>query len=505
MLELTTKPLSKLATVSRLLEVLHANSIIYCHWKSNEHLDASMQGLTDLDVLFLTDQKETAESILHDLGFKPFHAIRQKRYKDIADFLILDPESGRLVHLHAHFRLTMGEPYLKGYQLSSAIEKGILVSREFDETYGIFCIQPSFELVMLFIRESLRLRLRDVLLSPFRDRLLHKEFLLREYHWLRRRTSGEEIARVIKSYFNNDTAIYRIVTGEFQSRHLRELSLIVKNGHFFTQLYTPAHATAKRWCREVTVVFARKLAKLLDRPILFKRINPRGGRIIAVIGADGSGKSTVTENLRTTFESKLDVYKIYFGRGDGKASRTRKLLKGGKSLFETSGQTKPVAQKDSGSPRSSHVRNLYKCVNALLVAREKKRNLKLMQVAKDKGALVICDRYPQNQIMGYNDGPMLNDFCTSRNPLFRAFAKIEAKVYTQAERLQPDVVFKLVADAAEVEKRKPGETSPERLKMKIEGIKDLKFKSPTKVFTVDASRPLHEVLSFIKNEVWRAL
>jgi hypothetical protein len=28
-----------------------------------------------------------------------------------------------------------------------------------------------------------------------------------------------------------------------------------------------------------------------------------------------------------------------------------------------------------------------------------------MQQAKEKGMLVICDRYPQNQVIGYNDGP----------------------------------------------------------------------------------------------------
>ena len=122
-----------------------------------------------------------------------------------------------------------------------------------------------------------------------------------------------------------------------------------------------------------------------------------------------------------------------------------------------------------------------------------------------KGGLVICDRYPQNQIMGYNDGPMLNDFRTSPNPLFRALANLEARIYAQAEKLQPDIVFKLVADAVEVEKRKPGETSPERLRMKIEGIQDLKFKPSTRVYTVDASRSLQEVLACIKNEMWRAL
>lgn len=251
---------------------------------------------------------------------------------------------------------------------------------------------------------------------------------------------------------------------------------------------------------------SRQFSKSRRLPALSVPVTSRTGLIVAVIGADGSGKSTVTQNLTKTFATKVDLCRIYFGRGDGKASWNRKQL----SIFKTilvNKKTRPESGNGRAHPAKgkSLIRILYKCTQALLVAREKHRNLKLMLSEKSKGSLVICDRYPQNQIMEYNDGPMLHEFLKSRNPLLRMLATLESRPYAYAESHPPDIVFKLVTDAITAESRKPGETPLEKLKMKIEGIKRLKFKDPCNVITVDATKPLSEVLGFIKDEIWAEL
>lgn len=504
MLELATRPLLKLSMIASLLEALHENDIMYCHWKSNEHLGASMKGDTDLDVLFEETQKEKLELILNQLGFKRFNAIKQKQYKDIVDFIALDFESGKVIHLHAHYRLTMGEPYLKGYQLN--IEDQILNSRVFNEEFGMYCIQPDLELILLYLRESLKLRHRDIILMRFKNKIQSREYLLREYAWLKSRTTDAVIHAMLKTTFTDYPAIYEIVTGEFNSKQLFKLASIIKKEYKVKRLYTPFTALMLRWYREATVIISRKLALILDQPILFKRNNPRGGVVVAVIGADGSGKSTVTENLKNTFEEKLDLYKIYFGRGDGKASLSRKLLISVKLFLRSDKKNSKVTQRKNAMPKKeSFVWLLYKCMEAFLVAQEKRINMKRMQNAKKKGALVICDRYPQNQVMGYNDGPLLHDFMGSRNPLFRTVANIESKIYAQFTNHPPDILFKLVADAEVVEKRKPGETSLEKLTAKINGVQQLKFNNTCKVITVDAKKPLNDVLSIVKKEIWNML
>ena len=137
--EIEIGPSTRLAKISNLLSTFHSNDISYCHWKSNEHLDASMSGDTDLDILFKEDQKEKIESILNEFDFKLFHAIKQKQYKDIVDYIGIDLPSGKIIHIHTHYRLTMGEPYLKGYQFD--FEDKILETRIFNEEFGIFTEQ----------------------------------------------------------------------------------------------------------------------------------------------------------------------------------------------------------------------------------------------------------------------------------------------------------------------------------------------------------------------------
>ena len=504
MSDISTKSPSQLSQIKLLLDALHNNDILYCHWKSNQHLSDSMTGATDLDILFDEKQKVKIESILNNLGYKLFQAIKQKQYKDIVDFIGLDLGAGKVIHVHTHYRLTLGEPFLKGYQLD--FESKILESRVINEDYGIFCINPAFELILLFLRESLKLRHRDVLLMNLKIKAQNRENILEEYNWLRARVTDPEIYTFLKTIFKDYTRIYEIVINEFNRKKLKMLARIIKRELAGNRLYTPLEALVTRWNREVKILISRKLGKYFAYPIVSKRINPRGGLSVALMGADGSGKSTVARYLKETFEDKLDIYEIYFGRGDGKSSHSRKILTSIKRLFapekmkKSSGITQYVSARNN-----SLIRSTYKCMEAILVAREKRIKMKQMKLAKNKGMLVICDRFPQNQIMGYNDGPLLHSFLKSNNFIYRTAAKMESKVYAMAENNPPDIIFKLIANPELVEARKPGETSLERLDNKIQGIKKMNFNNKCQVITIDAGISLNEVLYKIKKEIWNFL
>src|SRR5688572_30060788 len=106
MLELATNQRPKLSAIANLYDALHENSIVYCNLKGNEkHLLISMTGESDIDILFDENQKAKLEPVLNKLGFKKFNAIKPKQYRDIVDFLALDLESGKVIHLHTHYRL----------------------------------------------------------------------------------------------------------------------------------------------------------------------------------------------------------------------------------------------------------------------------------------------------------------------------------------------------------------------------------------------------------------
>jgi thymidylate kinase len=266
-------------------------------------------------------------------------------------------------------------------------------------------------------------------------------------------------------------------------------------------------ATILRWYREVAVKVNSKLSKVLSRPVVTQRVHPRRGLIVAVIGADGSGKSTVIGNLQATFQKKIDVYNVYMGRGkSGDISWQRKILKGFKKEYSKihPGENRLVDGDVFMDDRRSLKFKLFKCVEALAVARERRKKLKMMQTAKSKGMLVICDRFPQNQLMGYNDGPALNYLLHSKNVFIRWCARREARTYKLTEDNPPDILFKLVADADVIAARKPSKASLKALNLKIEGIMGLKVSRDCAVVTIDANQPLNEVLILIKRDLWAA-
>ncbi|HTE28578.1 nucleoside/nucleotide kinase family protein [Flavitalea sp.] len=493
----------KLSLIEEVLQSFHELNIKYCHWKSNEHLAASMSGDTDLDILFDEQDKAGFEIIMNNYGFKRFNPIKEKQYRDIEDYIGLDLPSGKIIHLHTHFKLTLGESYLKGYQLN--LEQKILDSRVFDVEFGIYRSAPTFELLLLFFRYALKLRNRDILKSYFKKDIKYSKNVLAEYQWLKARCTNDEIAILLKSLFGDYIPIYDLVTKEFTHKTLLKLSTLLQKKLKTQRLYSPLEATILRWYREIAIKVYRKWAKYSSQPIISQRIYPGGGFVVAIVGADGSGKSTVIGNLQATFKRKIDVYNIYMGRGkSGKISWQRKFLKGFKKSYTQYQQPRKIMMRDDFSPNQgrSFKFNLFKCFEALTVARERRKKLKMIRLAKAKGMLVICDRFPQNQCMGYNDGPALNYLLHSKNILFRFLARKEAKTYQLAEDNPPDLVFKLVAKADLIAIRKPSNASLQMLELKIEGIRNLKYPGDCAVVTIDAARPLNDVLVSVKSHLW---
>lgn len=499
------EPVEMLPVIRQLFDVLHQHDIRYCHWKNNpDHVRLSMSGASDVDVLFDANQKQKVDSVLRTLGFKRFEVVKARYYNDIEDYLFLDFVTGKLIHLHTHYRLTMGPIFSKNYQLD--LEELILNKRTYRESLGVYGSTSAVQLLVLCLQESLKFRTRDKINVYLRRKFKFSEKVLREYNWLNQQVNQYEWKELIKAVFPDPEPIYQLTAKPFNKRTLLVLKSQVARQFADKRIFRAAAFV--RWRNEFSIIY-HKILKRITEPVISRRINPRGGVVIAVVGADGSGKSTVTKDIRSSFEKKLDVCRIYFGRGDGRISLSRKVLRNIKSILI------PMKGKKSSTKSASAKAHIYKeskkgffavtykLVEALLVANEKLANLRRMNKAKKKGMLVICDRFPQNQVMGYNDGPLLNQLIDSSNPLVRWLAQWEKSVYARAENNPPDLLIKLIANASIVEQRKPGETMMEKLVAKIDGIRELKM--GTTMLTIDAARPLQEVLFNVRKEIWNKL
>lgn len=499
-----------LGVLRALFTRLHAEDVIYCHWKSNEHLRASMLGRTDLDLLFDRDCAGALSRILAELGFKRFSAVGARAYPGIEDYLGLDGDTGTLVHLHVHYRLTLGERYIKGYRLPW--EETVLATRVFDRQEEIYVADPACEAVLLVTRMALKIRWRDYIAS-WTGRPYFVGGALRELRWLSRQLDSDLLAERARALVG-DAAAQRLADVVFASvpsiRQLTDYRTSIDPSLVWRRTYGFAEGRARRWAREWRNIVAHRTGRRARGPS--KRVSPRGGLFVAFVGADGAGKSTMTGEISRWLSEKLDVATIYGGSGAGSARWPRRVLQRLSRLARRflKRPTVSAPAKASHNAADGHrdsrwrLRDLGRVLWALALDGERRSRLTVATRLTNLGMIVLADRYPQSQFGGFNDGPRLAAWLDGAPRLVRWAARRERATFRIAEASAPDVVIKLLVPYEVAAMRKP-DTPPAQLRKKIEAVRALRYPSSTRIIEVDAAAPLPDVLCEVKRTVWDCL
>ena len=505
-----------LGLLSALFARLHAERITYCHWKSNEHLRPSMLGLTDLDLLVHHGSASRLPQVLETLGFKRFQARPGRGYPGIEDYVGFDPDSGRLSHLHIHYQLTLGARYLKGHRLPW--EDVFLMGRRLDRENGVFVASPEAEMLVLIARAALKIRWRDRVRSVFATSYVGGD-TLRELRWLAERVDLHQLA-----------TLARRLVGEAAARILQEIAEVPRPTRSqlraFQQqcvpsldsyrIYGPLTGLVRQWTRELRSIGERVHRRVFGGLRAAPRTAPRGGRVVAIIGADGAGKSTVTREVGSWLSRQSWVITAYGGSGDGSASALRRLLEraarlarmlpgGGRkndvdrTAKRSGGAGDPTALESRLTPRT-----FWKAMWVMSLARERRGKVAEAWQARSLGAVVLADRHPQTQFPGLSDGPQLTPWRSTGSRLLRFAAERERRAFEAMNRYPPDVVIKLLV-SPEVALARKSARSENQLRRKVEVIRQLRYPTGTRVVEVDANLPLERVLLDVKRAVWESL
>jgi hypothetical protein len=237
----------------------------------------------------------------------------------------------------------------------------------------------------------------------------------------------------------------------------------------------------------------------LPRP--WGRRAPGGGCVVALIGIDGCGKSTISAAIRAWLSSEIDVVPVYFGTGGGRPSLLLRPFKLMVPLLTLLLRTKPRGSSHGmvSEDAPGLLYSLLLMVWAAVVAREKRTKLLAARRGASRGLVVIADRYPQNEIREFNDGPLLTRLAWAPSWLRRW----EASAYALAQRLPPDLVIKLVVTPETTARREPDMDSAV-IEKRIAAIPRLTF-SGAHVVSINAEQPLADVIRAVKQEIWRML
>ena len=249
---------------------------------------------------------------------------------------------------------------------------------------------------------------------------------------------------------------------------------------------------------------------------MLNRSGESPGIVVALIGSDGSGKSTVSRWLAEKLDEQFDTMFLYFGTGDGPGSLPIKTLNWLKdhSRYGKKSASQPVTNgnvSESGKPRKSGNVNgdsrapgMLRVIWAVAAASDRKSKMRKLDRAARSGKIVITDRYPQSEYWGIHDGPRLG-FILQENTrgLLHRIAQWEHSFYVRLAQRKPDLVILLnvATDIAHI--RRP-EESIDELTRRINIAQALTFQGARRV-VLDSGESLPVVQSRALQAVLDAL
>lgn len=495
-LDMASAPLSLLLAV---LREFHRHKLSYCYWKSSRRVREVLAGESDLDLLVAREDQHRAQMILLGRGLKLFPDTAGRAHPAVSSYLGYDEPSGRIIHLHLHFRLIVGEPLFKNYRLPW--EAGILERAILHPILPIRVLDAATETLLLVVRSVVDVSRTDPV-SVWNRAATKRKFEL-DRRDLVKRLDPATLRQRAGEVFATDTAdsiVEAVFWGRPIDRNFR-LRRCLRRELAAYRSYNLVEARLRAGTRAALWVAGNLNKRFLCAPRPWNRRAPGGGRVVALIGVDGSGKSTVATAIRTWLGSEIDVIPLYFGTGDGRPSLLLRPLKMMVPMISRLCGTKPKgASHGRVSDRvPGRLYSLLMMVWATAVALEKRGKLRAAQRGASRGLVVVADRYPQDEDAEYNDGPLLPRLM--RVP--RQLRLFEARAYKLAKRFPPDLVLKLEVTPETAKRREP-EMDMALIRKRVEAARGLAF-SGARVVRVDAERPLPDVIRSVKQEVWKLL
>ena len=211
--------------------------------------------------------------------------------------------------------------------------------------------------------------------------------------------------------------------------------------------------------------------------------------VVAVVGCDGSGKSTLSNDLIAELAKKRQIEWVYLGQSSGNiADWIRNLPLIGPAF----GRYLVRKAERAHSKEASQPDTLTAIVIFLLSLWRVHKFRRVLKLAH-RGVLVITDRYPQAEVPGfYFDGTGLNA-ANAQSCLARFLLKQETRLYQWMASHQPALLIRLNIDAETAHARKPDHKLA-MLRDKVRVIPTLNFNGAA-ILDLDGRDPYPEVLA----------
>ncbi len=445
------------------------------HFKSNCNLDRSFRGDSDFDILVKKSDCFRFQNIMLEAGARLRHCTFDNTYCEMEDFLLYDSERDQMHHFHVHYDLIFGRSYHKNYHIPNIDE--VFAESIIHPKFPIQIVAPNFELFLLIVRLILKFggikaRLKVCLcgytpppgMQSELDELLSQVDYSDFKKWLYKKYP--EPAKVVLDFLNR----YRSV-GSFGWFSFELLALRLK------RKLSAFQRTDSR-CATIQYRLRCRSKKISVRWL------PTGGKLIAFVGADGAGKSTLAQDMVSWLNYKLSSKVIYLGQK--------------KNGFDL--QLLGLLIRILRIARCRKLAEQFLDYRSVINASERMKKWRQAKHLSQQGFIVIADRYPLREFwdMPYPmDGPRL--------PKTSHYYNTERMIYKQIAP-HPDLLIALDIDY-NTSLARTNESSIESVRKqrwdKVFAVQRLSKAINNNLIIVDVNRKYELVRRDVKAILWK--
>lgn len=222
--------------------------------------------------------------------------------------------------------------------------------------------------------------------------------------------------------------------------------------------------------------------------------------LIAIIGSDGSGKSTVAEHVLSWIGRYGPAGQAHLGKQSGNVGRAI-----GQWPLIGPMLDRAIHRKADDVNRRLKEDKQPSLLPALVISAftiRRKRRFKRMLAMRKQGLIVVTDRFPQVAVPGAYDGPGFPD-APGGSPMVLALARRERAMFQWMATYKPDLVLRLNVDVDVAFARKPDHRR-DALARKIAVTPYLTY-GGAPIVDIDANQPLDQVFKDVEAALARTM
>lgn len=494
--------------VERLARALEQEEIVYSHWKSNINLAQATAGELDLDLLVDRNCLPRMLAILSQLGFKLAVARRGPDSPGISHYYGFDTETDRLIHVHLFSVILTGESLVKShlFPFEALLLENVAYSGSLRVT------DRRAELILFILRTFVKYgSLPDLFVLRRKSRSLRDEA-----RWLR---DGYELAEALAllqqhgPVFEKDLFLACLDAIESEASLAKKVWLALR-----VRRQLKGYARHGLWERHLA--YWRLFLAEAQRRLGGKRKNKAlqaGGAVIAFVGAEATGKSTLVAETYRWLGGTFAVRTVHAGKPPATVLTAPlrlllPLLRRGLAPLRTNKLDSHIKSKasDSTVDKNTGLASLVYAVRAVILAWERRQLLLGVRRAVANGDLVICDRYPSDTV-GAMDSPRLRrrpDRGGVVTAIFDRLARLEQRLYREIP--PPDIVLRLNVSIETAQQRnhhriKARKESAEYVASRHRHAREWSKAGTRIVHSIDTEQSLAETIRRVKCAIWDSL